>query len=94
MNLRSLETLGIEPSSYGSLLVPVVKAKLPNEVNLLLSRKFESNTDVWSIQEMLKELKLELEARERCDVNIARAVAGKQPSTTEGLLVQQQGQLC
>ena len=95
-NLRSLEALGIESELYGSLLVPVLKAKIPNEIILLLSRKFTTDAEVWTIRDMMKELKAELEARERSGVIPERAKKDKelrQPTTTEGLLAQQAGQL-
>ena len=43
MNLRSLRALGVNPDHYGSLLVPMLKKRLPGEIILLLSRKFDSN---------------------------------------------------
>ena len=46
-NLRSLKSLGVKPDSCGCLLVPILLSKLPNTLNLRLSRKFDSNKDVW-----------------------------------------------
>ena len=66
MNLRSLHSLGVDPDNYGSLLVPMLKKKIPNEVVLLLSRQFDSNVTLWKINDMMKELLKEIEARERC----------------------------
>ena len=33
--IRSLENLGLDPKNYGSLLVPVLMFKLPDELKLL-----------------------------------------------------------
>ena len=68
-NLRSLRSLDIDPESYGCLLVPVLRNKLPNDLRLVLNRKFNSNTEVWKITELMHELKIEIEARERCIQN-------------------------
>ena len=45
--IRSLENLGLDPKSYGSLFVPVLMSKLPNELKLLISRQFGKN--IWEI---------------------------------------------
>ena len=45
--IRSLENLGLDPKSYGSLFVPVLMSKLPNELKLLISRQFGRN--IWEI---------------------------------------------
>ena len=58
-NLRSLKSIGVEPSWYGCLLVPIL--------NLQLSRTFHSETGIWKIDDIMKELRLEIEARERCE---------------------------
>ena len=50
IHLRSLKNLGIQPDMYGALLVPVLKSKLPHEINLILSRKFDSSKEVWEIR--------------------------------------------
>ena len=62
-DLRSLEALGVKPD--GMLLVPLLLDKFPDAMNLRLSRRFDSNTDVWQVDKMMEELRKELEARER-----------------------------
>ena len=49
--------------AYGSLLVSLLNDKLPSELRVILSRKFEN--DVWRLDDMLKCLKTEVEAKER-----------------------------
>ena len=63
-NIRSLKNLGIESAQYGSLLVPVMLSKLPNDLQLLISRKFDKN--LWDFDAFLEAFRGELEARERC----------------------------
>ena len=93
MNLRSLRALGVDPDNYGSLLVPMLKKRLPDEIVLLLSRKFDSSVDLWLLDDLMKELREEVEARERCfsvkeercrDKRDGRR--SRQPSSVEGLV--------
>ena len=67
MNLRSLEAIGVEPESYGCQLVPMTNDKIPDELNIHISRKFDASVDVWKINDLMKELKLEIEATERVE---------------------------
>ena len=39
VNVRGLEALGVRASQYGSLLIPVVMSKLPQDVRLQIARK-------------------------------------------------------
>ena len=41
--VRNLKCLDIETSTYGCLLTPILKARLPDDLVLLISRKFEGN---------------------------------------------------
>ena len=86
MNLQSLEAIEVEPESYGYLLVPMIKGKMPNELNIHISRKFDASVDVWKINDLMKELKLEIEARERVE-DTKRAKSQRTPrDAVEGLL--------
>jgi len=71
-NLRSLQSIGVDSKMYGCLLVPILKTKLPPELNLIISRKFNSSSDVWTIEDIMRELKAELMARERCDDSVMK----------------------
>ena len=44
----------------------MLKNKLPKEINLLLSRKFDPKNGLWEIGEIIRELRIELEAGECC----------------------------
>ena len=62
-HLRSLKSLGVEPTSYGAMLTPVLLTKLPPELRLIVSRKI-SSTDL-DMDNLLKTFEEELVARER-----------------------------
>jgi hypothetical protein len=79
VQLRSLRTLGVDPETHGMLLIPIMKGKLPEEINLLLCRKFDSNVDLWKIADLMKELKSEIEARERSRTDDSGSKKKKQP---------------
>ena len=62
--VRNLTSIGCDPESYGALLIPMLCEKLPSELRMIIARKF--NSDIWSLQDMLKYFKEELQAKERC----------------------------
>ena len=53
----------METSCYGSLLVPLVNEKLPNELRVNIAKSFAN--DIWDIDIMINFLKKEVEAKER-----------------------------
>ena len=68
------------------MLVPTIKDKIPNELNIHISRKFDASVDVWKINDLMWELKLEIEARERVE-DTKRFKSQRTPrDTAEGLL--------
>ena len=73
-SIRSLKNLGIESTQYGSLLVPVMLFKLPNDLQLLISRKFDK--DLWDFDAFLEAFRGELEAREWC---LAIGITSQEP---------------
>ena len=62
--VRNLKCLDVETSTYGCLFIPILKAKLPDDLVLLISRKFEGN--VWTLHILLKFISDELIAKETC----------------------------
>jgi hypothetical protein len=64
VHVRGLKTLGVESEQYGTLLVPIILSKVPEDLRLILSRQI--STENWKLDEILKHLRTELEARERC----------------------------
>ena len=62
--VRNLKTLKVETSTYGCLLIPILKKKLPDELLVMISRKFAGN--VWVLDELMKYFLEELQAKESC----------------------------
>ena len=66
-HLRSLQSLGVEPRSYGNLLCPVLLNKIPAELQLIVSRKVSEEN--WNLNSLMEAIEEELTARERIGVN-------------------------
>ena len=77
-NVRGLKALGIDSKQYGTLLVSILMDKLPEEIRLIISRKYKDNFD---LTELVEAAKLEIEARERCRIVYSDSSKEKQ---TEG----------
>ena len=63
--VRGLEALGVKSEQYGSLLIPVTMAKLPTNIRLQIAGL--TKKDVWHMDELLKVIKEEIEAREQSE---------------------------
>ena len=48
---------------YGALLIPIFMQKLPEELKLIVSRKYKDN---WELDAVMEAVKSEVQARERC----------------------------
>ena len=59
--MRSLRSLGIDSTTYGTLLSPVLLSKLAQELRLIVSRQ-ASDID---LDKLLEEMEKEIDARER-----------------------------
>ena len=62
-NVRSLESVNVPASSYGTFLAPEILQSLPEEMRITLTRKLPS---IWDLESLLNELKNEVEVREKC----------------------------
>ena len=62
VHIRGLNSLGVCSEQYGSLLIPVIMSKLPNDIRLRIAR--ETTSEVWKMDELLEVIKAEVEARE------------------------------
>ena len=63
-HVRSLQGLGIESKSYGSLLAPIILERLPDQLKLIISRNLKS--EIWDLHKILLLINEELRARESC----------------------------
>lgn len=61
IHVRGLQAQGVDSAQYGMLLIPIMMAKIPKDVRLILSRQFCGD-----LHELLKAFKTKLGARERC----------------------------
>ena len=61
---RGLKVLGVESSSYGTVLVNILLQRLPDEIELIISRKMNevSGDGNWNLDTLLDILKTEVEA--------------------------------
>ena len=57
-----LNSLGVDLQHYGSLLIPIIMPKLPNEVHLRMAQKHHGF--IWKVEDLLDVIKVEVEARE------------------------------
>ena len=64
IQVQNLKNLGHEPDRHEPLLIPIITSKLPDDLNLIISRKFDS-VDSWDIEIVLNALKTEIIAREK-----------------------------
>ena len=60
--IRNLKSLRIETSTYGYLLILLLKEKNPDELSMIVSRTFFGN--VWTLELMLKYFNEKLQAKE------------------------------
>ena len=62
VHIRGLASLGVDSAQYGSLLIPIVMAKVPSELRLRIARVTKES--VWKIDDLLEVIRQEVEARE------------------------------
>ena len=64
-HVRGLQALDVPTESYGSLLIPVLMSKIPEDIRILLARQIKDGE--WNLNELLRLLKDEVKNRERCE---------------------------
>ena len=62
VNIRALEALGVKADQYGTLLIPILMAKLPPEIRVHVARN--TTQEVWNTESILKLIQSEIEASE------------------------------
>ena len=65
INIRGLLSYDIDSKQFSPMLIPILMQKLPNDIKLELSKLL--NKKEWNLDEIIKLLKYEIEARENCD---------------------------
>ena len=76
VHVRGLESLGVSSEKYGSLLVPVIISRMPEDVALQVARK--TSEDVWNIREIMDIIQREIEARE-----VSKKITGQDRKRSE-----------
>ena len=62
VHVRGLFSLGISSEQYGSMLIPIIMPKIPNEIRLVIARK--NIAKICNIDDLLNTIKVEIEARD------------------------------
>ena len=60
--VRNLKSLKVEINTYGCLLIPILNERLPEDLKIIISRKFGS--EVWTLELLLTYFDEELKAKE------------------------------
>lgn len=83
---RSLHSLGVSSSSYGSLLSSVFVNKLPKELRVVISKEFQQ--EEWDFDSLLEIVEKEINARERasCSINLPSKKPPKEHPTVAALI--------
>ena len=63
-NIRNLKSLNINPEMYGTMLVPCIMKKLPDDIQLEVTK---STGDSWDFDRILDMFNDQLMAREKCE---------------------------
>ena len=79
---RNLSALKLDVTAYGSLLIPILKSKLPIELNMTIARRFGS--DIWNLERLMIYFNDELSAIESCKLvsSEKRPDSGKRSNNT------------
>ena len=62
--IRGLQSFSVDESTFGSLLIPILLEKLPEDIKLQVTLLISS--EIWDLWELLQLLSKEIEAREKC----------------------------
>ena len=52
VHIRGLKSFGVTSKEYGSLLIPVIMARIPNAIAIQVAQK--TTEDVWDIEDTLE----------------------------------------
>ena len=83
--IRNLKALKLDTAGYGSLLIPILKDRLPDEINMIISRQFCGQ--VWSLDKVMEYFSNALKAQENCNLDkvTSHFSRKREPYTTSGL---------
>ena len=49
--VKNVKALKLDSASYGSLLIPILKDRLPDELNMTISRQFGGS--IWTLEKVM-----------------------------------------
>ena len=83
--IRNLKALKIDTVGYGSLLIPILNDKLPDEIKMIIGRQFCGQ--IWSLDKVMEYFVNELKTQENCNLDkaISDCCRKREPYTTSGL---------
>ena len=81
VNIRGLEALGVKSEQYGSLLLLIIMAKLPDEIRIQVARN--TSQEVWDIDSLIHLIQSEIDAREMSGKIKAATEQVKRPSSSK-----------
>ena len=87
VHVRGLQSLNVPTSAYGSLLVPVLLGKIPEDVRLQIGREMKDGH--WELSRLLDLLRAEIEIRERCSgiqASLPSASSASKPPVVKQML--------
>ena len=86
--VRSLRGVGVSDESYGTILTPVIMAKVPSELRLILSRDL---SEEWDLSGLLEIFGKELALREKCALAPITNTASNKTSYSKAQVKPKQG---
>ena len=79
-SVRGLQSMNFSCEHYGGLLVSVLlNDKFPDDIKLSIGRKLEADELDWTLDNVLKVLRAEIETRERCRIATAVSTNALEP---------------
>ena len=79
VHVRGLQALNVPTSAYGSLLVPILLSKIPEDVRWLIGREIKDKR--WELNRLIELFREEVENRERCAGIQAALPSGNVPES-------------
>ena len=81
VSFRGLEALGVKSEQYGSLILLIIMAKLPDEIRIQVARN--RSQEVWEIDSWIDVIQSEIDAREMSEKIKAATEQVKRPSSSK-----------
>ena len=84
--IRNLKALKLDTAGYGSLLIPILNDRLPDGINVIISRQFCGQ--VWSLDKVMQYFGNELKAQETCNLDKVTSDFSRKREPYSGLFAQ------